>query len=83
MALEVGQYGINVNCICPGGVVGDRALNISRQTAEREGRSREEGEAAYEAMKGRFVTEEHVAELVLFLATPEASRITGENLGIG
>ncbi len=83
MALEVGQYGINVNCICPGGVVGDRALNIARQTAEREGRPREEGEASYEAMKGRFVTEEQVAELVVFLATPEASRMTGENLGIG
>jgi D-sorbitol dehydrogenase (acceptor) len=83
MALEVGQYGINVNCICPGGVVGDRALNISRQSAEREGRTREQGEAAYESMKDRFVTEEQVAELVVFLATPEASRMTGENLGIG
>ena len=47
MALENVQYGITVNCICPGAVAGDRALNIFRQFAEAQGRSSEEGETEY------------------------------------
>ena len=83
IALEVGQYGITCNAICPGGVIGDRSLNIHRQMAERQGRSREEGEREYEQMKGRYVSEEQVAELCVFLASPQASRINGQNIGIG
>ncbi|HEX5371028.1 MAG TPA: SDR family oxidoreductase [Dehalococcoidia bacterium] len=83
IALEVGQYGITCNAICPGGVIGDRSLNIHRQLAERQGRSREEGEREYEQMKNRYVTEEQVAELCVFLASPQASRINGQNIGIG
>jgi NAD(P)-dependent dehydrogenase (short-subunit alcohol dehydrogenase family) len=83
MALEVGQYGINVNCICPGGVVGNRAVNIFRQLAERQGKAAAEGEQQYEQAKTGFVTEEDVAEVCVFLATPEASRISGQNIGIG
>ncbi len=83
IALEVGQYGITCNAICPGGVIGDRSLNIHRQLAERQGRSREEGEREYEQMKNRYVSEEQVAELCVFLASPQASRINGQNIGIG
>ncbi len=83
IALEVGQYGITCNAICPGGVIGDRSLNIHRQMAERQGRSREEGEREYEQMKNRYVSEEQVAELCVFLASPQASRINGQNIGIG
>jgi NAD(P)-dependent dehydrogenase (short-subunit alcohol dehydrogenase family) len=83
IALEVGQYGITANAICPGGVIGDRSLNIHRQLAERQGRTREEGEREYEQMKSRYVSEEKVAELCVFLASPQADRITGQNIGIG
>ena len=83
LALENAQHDITVNCICPGGVVGQRALNISRQLAERQGRPAEEGEKEYEQMKSRFVTEERVADLCVFLALPEADRITGQAIGIG
>jgi NAD(P)-dependent dehydrogenase (short-subunit alcohol dehydrogenase family) len=83
IALEVAQHGINVNCICPGGVVGNRSINIFRQLAERQGRSAAEGEQQYEQAKGNFVTEEDVAEVCVFLATTEAARISGQNIGIG
>jgi NAD(P)-dependent dehydrogenase (short-subunit alcohol dehydrogenase family) len=83
MALEVGQYGITVNAICPTGVVGERSLNIHRQLAERQGRSREEGEQDYERARANYVTEEQVADLCLFLVTPQADRITGQSIGIG
>lgn len=83
MALENAQHGISVNCICPGAVAGERSVNIYRQLAEREGRSAEEGERDYRKLEGRFVTEEEVAELVVFLALPESSRISGQAIGIG
>jgi 3-oxoacyl-[acyl-carrier protein] reductase len=83
MALENAQYGITVNCICPGAVAGDRALNIYRQLAERQGRSTEEGERDYRQLEGRLVTEEEVAQLAVFLASEEGSRINGQAISIG
>jgi NAD(P)-dependent dehydrogenase (short-subunit alcohol dehydrogenase family) len=83
MALETRPYGITVNCICPGAVAGERALNIFRQQAEAEGRSASEGEAEYYTREARFVTEEEVAELAVFLASPEGLRINGQAISIG
>jgi len=83
IALEVQQYGITVNSVCPGAVVGERARNISRDLAARVGRTREQGDADYEEAKVSFVTEERVAELLVFLASPVADKITGQNIGIG
>jgi 3-oxoacyl-[acyl-carrier protein] reductase len=83
LALENTQYGITVNCICPGAVAGDRALNIYRQLAERQGRSTEEGEQDYRQLEGRLVTEEEVAQLAVFLASEEGSRINGQAISIG
>jgi NAD(P)-dependent dehydrogenase (short-subunit alcohol dehydrogenase family) len=83
ISLEVAQYGITVNCICPGGVIGDRALNLHRQAAERAGRTPEEGEREYEQMKSHYVSEQDVAQVAVFLASPAAERITGQAIGIG
>jgi NAD(P)-dependent dehydrogenase (short-subunit alcohol dehydrogenase family) len=83
IALEVQQYGITVNAVCPGGVVGERARNISRDLAVRAGRTAEDGDADYERAKVNFVTEERVADLLVFLASPVADKITGQNIGIG
>jgi NAD(P)-dependent dehydrogenase (short-subunit alcohol dehydrogenase family) len=83
MALENVQYGITVNCICPGAVAGDRALNIFRQLAEAQGRSSEEGETEYRKAEARFVTEEEVAGLAVFLCSAEGSRINGQAISIG
>jgi NAD(P)-dependent dehydrogenase (short-subunit alcohol dehydrogenase family) len=82
-AVELGRHGITVNCICPGAVAGDRALNIYRQLAERQGRSTEEGERDYRQLEGRLVTEEEVAQLAVFLASEEGSRINGQAISIG
>jgi NAD(P)-dependent dehydrogenase (short-subunit alcohol dehydrogenase family) len=83
MALEGAPHGVSVNCICPGAVAGDRALNIYRQLAEAQGRSAEEGETEYRKLEARFVTEEDVAGLAVFLASPEGSRINGQAISIG
>ncbi|HSL69730.1 MAG TPA: SDR family oxidoreductase [Longimicrobiales bacterium] len=83
MSMENVQYGITVNCICPGAVAGERALNIYRQLAEAQGRSAEEGETEYRKLESRFVTEEQVAGLAVFLCSEEGSRINGQAISIG
>ena len=83
IALEVQQYGITVNAICPGGVVGERARNIARDLAVRAGRTKEDGDADYERNKVNFVTEARVADLITYLCSPAADKITGQNIGIG
>ena len=82
MAMEAAPHGINVNCICPGAVIGNRAENIYMDLSERAGKSREDGLQEYEGLKSRFVSEEEVAQLALFLVSPESARITGQAIGI-
>ena len=62
LAMEVGEYGINVNCISPGAILSWPGSNWSRGTWLRRG-----GEPA------------EVAALAAFLASDEASYITGVN----
>jgi NAD(P)-dependent dehydrogenase (short-subunit alcohol dehydrogenase family) len=83
IALEVQEYGITVNSVCPGGVVGERGRNIARALAIRAGGTAEDGDANYEKAKVNYVSEEGVADLITYLASPAAAKITGQNLGIG
>jgi NAD(P)-dependent dehydrogenase (short-subunit alcohol dehydrogenase family) len=74
MALELAESGVRVNCVCPASV----DTPLLRQSFERA----PDPEAARERNRkrhplGRFGTAEDVANLVLFLASDEASWITG------
>ncbi len=71
LALEVAQYGINVNAISPGPIEtpGTKTLN----------------EGLYEQIRraiplGRWGKPEDVANLVIFLASDKSSFITGQNI---
>jgi len=79
LALEVAQYGINVNCICPGHIdtPGGR-----EQTLER-GYTDESMEALGRTIPVcRLGTPEEVGELVAFLASDESSYLTGTHIVI-
>lgn len=62
LATEVGEYGLNVNCISPGAILCEGPRDWSRGTWLRRGGQPEE-----------------VAALAVFLASDEASYITGAN----
>ncbi len=84
MALELAQYNIRVNCICPANIMTDMTRNEIRIWAEREGKSVKEAEAHMADMQAikRVPGPEEVAPAVLFLASDDSSFITGAALTI-
>jgi meso-butanediol dehydrogenase / (S,S)-butanediol dehydrogenase / diacetyl reductase len=84
LAIEVGEYGIRVNCISPGRVKGERVVNVARAKAEILGLTPEEAmrDMIIDASLRRFVEPSEVAAAVVFLASDEVSAITGETLPV-
>lgn len=82
LALEVGKYGIRVNCITPGPVEGERIEWAMRQVSKNQGISYEQAvknEVARTSL-GRMVKPEEVAVLAVFLASEQSSGITGQTI---
>jgi NAD(P)-dependent dehydrogenase (short-subunit alcohol dehydrogenase family) len=82
LALEVGKYGIRVNCIAPGPVVGERIEWAMRKVSQSQGISYEQAvanEVARTAL-GRMVKPEDVGYLAVFLASDRAANITGQTV---
>jgi 3-oxoacyl-[acyl-carrier protein] reductase len=76
LALELGPYNINVNCVAPGFI----ATAMTRQTAERIGMPFDEFKAAAsEQIPLRRVGEpEDVAGLIAYLCSEDASYVSGQ-----
>jgi NAD(P)-dependent dehydrogenase (short-subunit alcohol dehydrogenase family) len=82
LALEVGKYGIRVNCIAPGPVVGERIEWAMRQVSKNQGISYEQAvanEVARTAL-GRMIKPEEVGYLAVFLASDRSANITGQTI---
>ena len=82
LAIEVGQYGIRVNCIAPGPVEGERIEWAMRQVSKKQGISYEQAvanEVARTAL-GRMVKPEEVAALAVFLASDKSAGMTGQTI---
>mgnify|MGYP001092496391 CR=1 FL=1 len=79
LALEVAQYGINVNCICPGYIdtPGGR-----EQTSEPGYPDKELEELGSTIPMCRLGTPEEVGELVAFLVSDESRYLTGTHIVI-
>ena len=83
-ALEVGEYGINVNCVCPGMVDGPRFRRVCEENARRLGITPEEARErhAEEYALRRVSTASDVANAILFLASDASRNITGQDLAV-
>ncbi len=87
LAAELGPHGINVNAICPGLAVTERAMYIAEALAS-EGRTAEEELAEIVRVRAaaiplRRVTETgDVAAMAAYLASPESDYLTGLALSV-
>jgi NAD(P)-dependent dehydrogenase (short-subunit alcohol dehydrogenase family) len=84
LALEVAHKGVTSNAVCPGWTETDMLEDSARRIVESTGRSREEALQSLAAMNpiGRFIKPAEVARMVVFLADPAASGITGQLLSV-
>lgn len=74
MARELGPYGINVNCVCPGAVDTSRMDDL--------GRGEIWDQMAEGTPIGRNGTDEEVGEFIAYLCTDAASWIHGQSINI-
>jgi NAD(P)-dependent dehydrogenase (short-subunit alcohol dehydrogenase family) len=84
LAMELGGAGVRVNAICPGPVEGDRMDRVVAMEAKASGRPEQAVRDQY--VRGvsmrTWVTVDDLADTVLFLASPAASKISGQIIAI-
>jgi len=85
LSSELASSGITVNVVHPGMTRTPWAEQQWAQAGARRGVSREEAERqiAERAVSGRIVDAREIAFVVTFLASPKASAISGEVIGVG
>ena len=80
LAMELGPAGVRVNAVAPGAVEGDRMERVVTMEAQASGVPEVKVRQAY--VKGvslrSWVSAEDVADMVAFLASPAASKISGQ-----
>jgi len=85
LALDFGKYGIRVNCICPGDINTNNWYQRGTERQKKIDPFDKEGfirDASANSLLNRVGKPEEVANLALFLASDEASYITGASVVI-
>ncbi len=84
LAMELGPAGVRVNAVAPGAVDGDRMDRVVAMEARASGRPEAEVRAQY--VKGvslrSWVSADDIADMVLFLASSGASKISGQVMAV-
>lgn len=84
LAIELAQYNISVNAICPGGVLTDRLVSLLKTSANREKRDYSEilTESQQSIPAKRFAKPSEIADVILFLASEMGGYINGVSLSV-
>lgn len=84
LAIELAEFNISVNVICPGGVLTDRLVGLLQARAEREKRDYQdvllESQASIPAK--RFAEPHEIADVILFLASESGGYVNGVSLSV-
>ena len=84
LAMEVGEFGIRVNVLCPGSVDGDRMVRLIDAEAAATGESAADLRATYEKQVSMrtFVEGRDIAAMAVFLASPAARFVNGQTISV-
>ena len=84
LAMELGENNIRVNAICPGAVAGDRMKRVIKAKAQSLGVKEESLQKDYESMVSlkSFVDKKDIANMVVFLLSEEAQKISGQVMSV-
>ena len=80
LAIELGEFNIRVNAICPGSVSGIRMKRVIQAKAESLGVKESSIQKDYESMVSlkTFVDKKDVSNMAVFLLSEEAKNISGQ-----
>jgi NAD(P)-dependent dehydrogenase (short-subunit alcohol dehydrogenase family) len=84
LAMELGPFGIRANVICPGAVEGPRMEGVLAREAAAKGMTRDAVYAGYAqgtSMRS-FVTAQDVADMAVFLGSPQARMVSGQVIAV-
>ena len=84
LAMELGQYGISVNAICPGSVEGARMDRVIAAEAREKGISEQAVRTIYTrgCSMRTFISGQDIADMAIFLASDQASRVSGQIMNV-
>jgi len=84
LAMELGEFGIRVNAICPGGVEGERMDRVIAAEAKSKGVSPDKVRKGYvrTVSMRTFVTAQDIANMILFICSEAGSKISGQALSV-
>ena len=84
LAMELGKFKIRVNAICPGTIKGDRMIRVIRDKAKFLKISKKKIEKDFISMASMncWIFEEDIGKMCSFLISDDASRISGQVIGV-
>jgi NAD(P)-dependent dehydrogenase (short-subunit alcohol dehydrogenase family) len=82
--MELGEFGIRVNTLCPGSVGGDRMDRVIAAEATATGATADEIRTGYQNQVSMrtFVEAEDIAAMAVFLASPAARYVSGQTISV-
>lgn len=84
MAMELGEFGIRVNAVCPGSVDNERMDRVVELEADASGRSAEEIRHGFTNAVSlqTFVDPADIASMIRFVCSPAGAKISGQALTV-
>lgn len=84
LAMELGEFGIRVNAICPGSISGPRMDHVIDLEAAASGRAADEIRRGFEEQVSmrRFIDAREIAGAIAYLASPLGSSVSGQALSV-